>query len=282
MNDSIEIVLRTELSTLRQRLDKLETEHREVQARTDRARRPSLSRNFGLLFIVLTSVAVGVLWGEQVMSLFIDSKGNVGIGTTSPSANLQVGPGNFGGVTTLGVTQRDSDKVGLSVRSSAAKAATVQEFCISNQCLYAQMKKESEKYRIGFADTDGTWLLYGESKTGGNTPDNAYVRSNLTVGGLLTVDSLKVNKSPLQGKLWHRTYTVELKTSPANGTSNFVYMAPSANAECFLTSFQGAFTSQADGVQVKKVLANWVLSVYQGGANRPGMTVTATCIGPLD
>jgi hypothetical protein len=288
MNDSIETDLRDELTTLRQRLDKLEAEHREVQAQASRARRPALSRNFGLLVIVLTLAAVGVLWGQQAMSLFINSKGNVGIGTTSPSANLQVGPGNFGEITTLGVTQRNTDTVGLSVRSGAAQAAAVQQFCISDQCSYSQMKKENEKYRIGFADTDGTWLLYSESKIGGNTP-NAYVPSNLTVGGnenvagLLTVDSLKVNKGPLQGKLSHQRFTVELQPSQQSGSGNVTYMTPSANSECFLTSIQGAFTSQSDSVEVKPHPKGvWILYAFQGGANRPGMKVTATCIGPLD
>jgi len=169
MNDSIETVLRAELTTLRQRLDKLEAEHREVQAQAFRARRPTLSRNFGLLVLVLTSAAVGVLWGQQAMSLFIDSKGNVGIGTTSPSANLQVGPGNFGGVTTLGVTQRNSDKVGLSVRNSGKNA--VQEFCTGNKCKYLQMTAEGDLWVGGENPPSMVVMENGKVGIGTNTPD---------------------------------------------------------------------------------------------------------------
>jgi hypothetical protein len=90
MSEHTDNDLRAELAALRQRLDKLEAEHRQLQRQASGARRPAFSRKFLLtaLSVSLLLAAVGVVWGEQAVSLFIDSKGNVGIGTKTPGFPL--------------------------------------------------------------------------------------------------------------------------------------------------------------------------------------------------
>jgi hypothetical protein len=63
MNEHTDGDHQTELATLRQRLDKLEAEHRELQRQALRARRPASSRKFLLtaLSVSLLLAAVGVL-----------------------------------------------------------------------------------------------------------------------------------------------------------------------------------------------------------------------------
>jgi hypothetical protein len=79
-----------ELAILRQRLDKLEAEHGDFQRNA--SRRPVVPRKFLLtaLAVVLVLAAVGGLLGQGATSLFIDPKGNVGIGTQSPNYPLDV------------------------------------------------------------------------------------------------------------------------------------------------------------------------------------------------
>jgi hypothetical protein len=92
MNEHTENDPRAELAALRERLDKLEAEHRELQRQALRARRPAFSRKFWLsaLSASLLLAAVGALWGDEAMSLFVDPKGYVGIGTNDPKARLDV------------------------------------------------------------------------------------------------------------------------------------------------------------------------------------------------
>lgn len=91
MNENIDTDPRVELAALRQRLDRLEAEHRLLQHQASQARRPAFFRGLLLSALsVLLLLTAGALWGQQVMSLFIDSNGNVGIGTTSPVARLDI------------------------------------------------------------------------------------------------------------------------------------------------------------------------------------------------
>src|SRR5215469_11331478 len=69
-------------------------------------------------------VVLATVWLQAQDALQIDNKGNVGIGTKSPSALLQVGSGtsnNFEEKTTVGVVQRSSDTVGVSIRTLETK-----------------------------------------------------------------------------------------------------------------------------------------------------------------
>jgi hypothetical protein len=88
MNQDLQGDSRSELAALRQRLDNLEAEHRELQRHV--SRRPFFCRKFVLSALLVGLVtAVGMLWG-QGMSLFIDPNGNVGIGTASPDPNAKL------------------------------------------------------------------------------------------------------------------------------------------------------------------------------------------------
>jgi len=82
-----------ELAALRQRLEELEAVHRDLQRQV--SRRPFFSRKFALSVLAGTLVmaTVAVLWGDEVISIFVDPKGNVGIGTNQPGAKLDVSGG---------------------------------------------------------------------------------------------------------------------------------------------------------------------------------------------
>jgi endosialidase-like protein len=88
MNEHTDIDQQAELAALRQRLDKLEAEHREFQRNA--SRRPVVPSKFLLSALAVVLVFAGGLLGQEVKSLFIDPKGNVGIGTQSPTYPLDV------------------------------------------------------------------------------------------------------------------------------------------------------------------------------------------------
>jgi mRNA interferase MazF len=83
-------------------------------------------------------------------SMTVQRQGNIGVGTLTPSALTQVGPGqNFGNITTLGVSQRPQDTVGASVRSDFQNPTF--QFCANpgGACSYVQMDKASTNLWFG-------------------------------------------------------------------------------------------------------------------------------------
>jgi hypothetical protein len=90
MNQDAEGNSLNEFAALRQRLEELEAEHRDLQRQV--SRRPFFSRKFALSALAGTLVIAiaAVLWGDEVISIFVDPNGNVGIGTTGPNAKLSV------------------------------------------------------------------------------------------------------------------------------------------------------------------------------------------------
>jgi hypothetical protein len=85
--------LQAELDALRQRLGKLEAEHRDLLRSVSRARRLGFFRKclLGALPVMALLGAGGLLYGQGAGdALFIDPKGWIGIGTNTPKATLDV------------------------------------------------------------------------------------------------------------------------------------------------------------------------------------------------
>lgn len=114
------------------------------------------------------------------------STANIGVGTATPSALLQVGEASadyFSGVTTLGITQRDTDTVGLSVRKRTAGNVIIQ-FCApessgTGNCAY--MSYNPDTGTIGIL-TDGD----------GNNP-----KLSVSPNGVTGVDAIVPQGTPL-------------------------------------------------------------------------------------
>jgi hypothetical protein len=90
MNEHTECQPVVELAALLRKVEKLEAEHRELERQV--LRRRSFSRKFKLGAVggTLLVAAVAVLWGQEAVSIFVDSQGNVGIGTNKPVAKLDI------------------------------------------------------------------------------------------------------------------------------------------------------------------------------------------------
>jgi hypothetical protein len=109
-------------------------------------------------------VVLVTVWLQAQDALQIDNKGNVGIGTKSPSALLQVGSGtsSFGEKTTVGVVQRSSDTVGVSIRALETKKKPEDpptriptlQFCNVDGCDYLKMLTDGS-LGIGSSDKKG-------------------------------------------------------------------------------------------------------------------------------
>jgi hypothetical protein len=113
----------TELAALPRGLDKLEAEHRELQGKA--SRRPVVPRKFLLtaaVAMVLVLATVGGLLGQQAKSLFIDPKGNVGIGTTNPINQLSVGAGFYSDAGFQTVFWNDASKTGIGFNYTGRQA----------------------------------------------------------------------------------------------------------------------------------------------------------------
>jgi hypothetical protein len=85
--------LKAELLALRKKLEDLETKQATCTTGTDRAARRRFPKRLVTTCVCLAAllVAGGALWGaEAIKALFVDSKGNVGIGTIQPSQKLDV------------------------------------------------------------------------------------------------------------------------------------------------------------------------------------------------
>jgi len=108
-NDGSYSELKAELQALREKLEDLETKQALFKGGTDRTARRKFPRRLAITCVSLAAllVAGGLLWGaEAIKALFVDSNGNVGIGTTTPSQKLDV----TGTTVTDGVAlSRDND-----------------------------------------------------------------------------------------------------------------------------------------------------------------------------
>jgi len=116
--------------------------------------------------VMVGLVVLATVWLQAQDALQIDNKGNVGIGTKSPSALLQVGSGepnpDFGGKTTVGVVQRSSDTVGVSIRAletkekpkDPPKRIPTLQFCNVDACDYLKMLTDGS-LGIGSSDEKG-------------------------------------------------------------------------------------------------------------------------------
>jgi hypothetical protein len=85
--------LKAELQALRKKLEDLETKQAGFKSGTDRTVRRRLPRRLIIASISLALLLVGsgLLWSDEaIKALFIDPKGNVGIGTIQPSQKLDV------------------------------------------------------------------------------------------------------------------------------------------------------------------------------------------------
>jgi microcystin-dependent protein len=88
--------LQAELAALRQRIGDLEAKHRDSLRCASRWWRPGFSRKFLLSALPLVALlsAGGLLYAQSAGdALFIDTKGNVGVGTNAPKAQLDIQQG---------------------------------------------------------------------------------------------------------------------------------------------------------------------------------------------
>jgi hypothetical protein len=122
---------------------------------------------------------------SQNDALRIDDKGNVGIGTQTPSAPLEVNGDvkvnkslTVGSGLTIGPAPKDNPTDLFSRTALRLTQATGGQLML--QYLKTTTKTDAgtnDIHRIGFADSVGNWITWSEFST-----NNTYVRGNLGVG----------------------------------------------------------------------------------------------------
>jgi hypothetical protein len=311
MNEHTENDPRAELAALRQRLDKLEAEHRELQRQALRARRPAFSRKFLLTALVsLLLAVVGALWGDEAMSLFVDPKGYVGIGTNDPKARLDVNGSarfvNIGinhapdGVQNMLITaDADGKHVPFNITNPKSDVNWLTVFnggnvvmnggnvgIVENQPAPARFKTASPKLQVSGSTllsngTGESWFPFydGDSIVSGT---NVIFRSNGNTEGMRLTSEGKVGigktnpdapldvKGEIRGKPW-TSQEYEWRNDQHGPTQ----MTKADRSVCFLTSVK---SSQQVSVGIQKKDGYWVLL----GVPEIPARATAVCIGAPD
>ena len=136
-------------------------------------------------------------FSQNTRGLTVESSGDAGIATTSPTAKLQIGTGhNFGEVTTLGVAMRSTDTVGVSIRSDPAGFDPALQLCDAGfGCGYLGVNSAGSFYlvgdgqaRVGIGNTSPSQrLVVGSTANSGDT----YAQVE-TIGGNIYRAGLKL------------------------------------------------------------------------------------------
>jgi hypothetical protein len=154
----------------------------------------------GSALSVSGGVAIGKTYAQKTTTMPANAlavEGSIAIGTTTPSAMLQIGdtptpPKMFGDVTTVGIVQRSTDTVGLSVRAVGNNA--VLQFCTYDEktksptCNYVQVEKGSGDILLGNAGAEtrvgaGKVTAPGLTLTGPATATSVALTGGLTIAG---------------------------------------------------------------------------------------------------
>jgi hypothetical protein len=92
MPQELEYDPQAELIMHRRKLSTLEDEQRQIKRQLVRVRGSASSRGlqFSAIFLALFLGAIGTPYAQNILALFVDGKGNVGIHTQTPSGTLDV------------------------------------------------------------------------------------------------------------------------------------------------------------------------------------------------
>ncbi len=175
--------MKAELQALRKKVEDLETKQAAFKSNTHPAVRRRFPRKLliaSISFVALLA-AGGVLWGDEaIKALFVDSKGNVGIGTVQPSQKLDV----TGTTVTDGIAlSRDND------HRYAIFFANPGDF---NHALYNDISNidgDGKKDEIKWNSINGFDFRVGQrgGKSGLLIQDNGNIGIRLDVNGTLNV-----------------------------------------------------------------------------------------------
>lgn len=230
--------MKAELQALRKKLEDLETNQAALQVGAHPAARRRFPRRLitaSISLAPLLMVAGGLLWGQQsgaLQALFVNNKGDVGIGTNDPKHKLEVnGDALFRGPigSYLGAALFGNVGIGME-RHKDWPLAIVGEWDYSNLLLFMDSKKK-EKYAInldggGFnlweKDPDSSRLsieaLTGRVGIGNNHPQamldvngDALIQGNATITGSINGEKPRFKLTiPAGGTTWN-TAVVDLK-----------------------------------------------------------------------